>query len=138
MNATPRRRSIGPVLITALAYIVIGIVTAYSANSAGSTQSRNVWRLAGWLLSLVAFASHVGYERLRLGESARRAAGDVAFAVALAAFVLAAVGPVRSHWGGADFGRAALALGLWPLLTGGPAFLAALIVGAVLRPQARE
>jgi hypothetical protein len=137
----PGRRNqwIRPMLLVAIVYAVVGIVTAALAGAAPSPQMRTVWRLAAWLLSLVAFASHIAYERFRLRSGVRATATHVAAAVALGAFLLAAAGPVRSHWGAADFWRVSvLSLPLWPILTGAPAFLAALVAGAVLRRLGRR
>ena len=76
----------------------------------------------------------VALEQVRLRSDVRRAAVHVGAAVALGAFALAAAGPVRSHWGTANFWRVSLlSLALWPILTGVPAFLAALVGGAMLR-----
>jgi hypothetical protein len=120
--------------VVAIVYAVVGLVTAALAGAATSTQMRTAWRLAGWLLSLAAFISHVVYDQIRLRSAVRAGAAHVAAAVALGAFALAAAGPVRSHWGAADFWRASLlSLPLWPIITGVPAFLAALVAGAVLK-----
>lgn len=48
-------------------------------------------------------------------------------------YAVIGVGPVRSHWSADDFWRTAvLSLPLWPVLTGIPAFLAALLGGSIL------
>jgi hypothetical protein len=99
----------------------------------------NLWRFAGWALSFVVFAVHLIYERRRRSKSPATAAWHVAVAVGVGAFVLAIVGPVRSHWGTDDFGRAALlSLLLWPVVTGVPAFLVALIAGSGLGRVPRQ
>jgi len=126
-------------LLVAVAYPVIGIVTAELSSVASSPRMSTVWRLSAWVLSLIAFVSHVLYEQFRLRSGVRAGATHVAMAVALGAFLLAAAGPVRSHWGAADFWRVSvLSLPLWPILTGVPAFLAALVAGAVLRRLGRR
>jgi hypothetical protein len=94
---------------------------------------RDTWRLAAWLLSLTVFASHMTYERSRADWTALRLARRAAAAVAVGAFVLAVVGPARSYWGTDRFWRVTVfSLVLWPVLTGVPAFLAALVAGSVL------
>ena len=121
------------VLLVASLYVVVGIVTAALARSASTVQVRDVWRLVAWLFSLVVFAGHVVYERVRAGNPSKRAAMQAAGAVALAAFVLAVVGPVRSHWDSTDFRRVTvLSVALWPILTGVPAFLVALAGASIL------
>lgn len=134
MQLTARNRWIRPVLLVAVIYATVGIVTASLARSAPSPEARTLWRLVAWLLSVLAFAGHLVYEQVRLRAAVRIAAAHAAAAVALAAFMLAAVGPVRSHWGAADFWRAAaLSLPLWPILTGVVAFLVAFLAGSILR-----
>lgn len=121
-------------LAAAVVYAVVGIVTATFAGTATSPQLRTVWRLAAWILSLAAFSGHIAFEQMHLRSAVRPTAAHVAAAVALGAFVLAAAGPVRGHWGAADFWRASLlSLPLWPVITGVPAYLVALVAAAVLK-----
>jgi hypothetical protein len=107
---------------------VAGVVTGELAKT--STTMGKAWRFAGWALSFLIFAVHIWYERRKRSRASVPAALHVAVAVAIGAFVLAIVGPVRSHWGAPDFTRVALlSLLLWPIVTGVPAFLVASIVG---------
>lgn len=131
-KAETGRPSLLPVVAAALAYLVIGVVTAYLAGVATSIPVRTAWRLIAWGLSLVVFVVHLLRERRRAPGTAFTAALRSAAGVALGAFAVAAAGPMRAHWGQADQWRAALALVLWPLLTGVPAFLAALAGGALI------
>ena len=127
------------VVLAALAYVVIGVATADFAGGAATSQMRTAWRLAGWLLSLAVFLVHLGYEHVRTRNSNARGALRTASAVAIAALVLALVGPVRSHWTASDFGRAViLSVVLWPIVTGVPAFLVSLLGGMVLRRYAHR
>ena len=131
---TTARHTLRPYLIlVGLLYTVVGFGTGEMARTTPSVRAGNAWRLAGWVLSFVVFAAHLVYERRRRSKPTTTAAWHVAVAVGVGAFVLAIVGPVRSHWGAADFGRAALlSLLLWPIVTGVPAFLVALLAGSVL------
>jgi hypothetical protein len=107
------------------------VLTAALAQAARSADARIGWRLAAWLSSLAMFVSHVAYERVRLGRTTPTAAKRSAAAVALGAAILALAGPVRSHWGSAESLRVSiLALVLWPIITGVPAFLVALAAAA--------
>jgi hypothetical protein len=125
-------------LAVATTYVVVGLVTAELAGSASTVQMRNGWRMAAWLLSAVIFVGNLIYDHVRLRSGARDSAVHVATAVALATFVLAAVGPVRSHWGTPGIGRVALlSLPLWPVLAGAPAFLIALLAKSILRRLTR-
>ena len=110
-------------------YAFVGIVFAVPADHV------KVWRLAAWVVSAIAYAAHICYERFRLRNSARSAAFHVASAVALGAFGLAlganihslAIGSTNEHTH-----LLLLALGLWPVITALPAFLVALGVSWVL------
>ena len=128
-----RVKGAGRILFVAISYALVGVVTAELSGHAQSPQLRTAWRLAAWVLSLIIFVSHLSYERLRVGNTTTVAALRTAVAAALGAFALAAVGPVRSHWGAADIWRTVvLSLVTWPVLTGIPAFLVALLGGSVL------
>jgi hypothetical protein len=108
-------------------------VTGELAQSAASPQWSNLWRLSAWPLSLLVFVCHFGFERLTLSHPTLPAARNVAIAAGLGGLFLALVGPVRTHWGEADFGRATvLSVVLWPLLTGIPAFLLGWVSGWVV------
>ncbi len=120
--------------LVGLAYPLVGVLTGELAGSAQSTQGRNVWRLVGWGLSLGVFVAHLLYERLRRQELPRCASLRAATAVALGAFVLALVGPVRNYWGTERFaGVAVLSLVLWPIITGLPALVVAWLVSPWIR-----
>ena len=119
-------------LAAVLAYTVSGFATAALAGAAGSPQLRSFWRLAGWLLPLVTFAIHIWYDRLRLGNLTTKVASHAATAVAVAAFVLAAGGPVAHHWGERGSRLVWLSLVMWPTLLGIPAFVAALVAASIL------
>lgn len=120
------------VLSFTLAYVVIGLGTANLAGAAATAQGRTRWRLAGWVLSLAVFLGQIAFERIRRSEATRIVARDASLAVAVAAFLLALLGPVRTHWSAADVTRATLfSLVLWPIATGIPAYLAAWAVAAV-------
>lgn len=121
-----------PLLMAAVAYLLIGAGTAALAGMTSSPAGVKGWRLAAWLLSLGVVARHFTSER-RHGQRALNVAARVALGVALGALLLAAFGPVRTHWGEPSrFEVAALSLVASPLLTGLPAFLVALIGGRVL------
>lgn len=122
----------GVVLLAGAAYVLVGTVTAILAGMAPSSAGVKGWRFAAWLLSLVVFAVHFAIERDR---DARRVsvAARVALAVAIGAFGVAALGPMRMHWGEpARLKLAMLSLVAWPVVTGVPAFVVALLGGTVL------
>lgn len=127
-----RRLRVSTLLLASTAYVVVGIGTAMLAGTASSLGGVKGWRATAWLLSLVVFLVHLAVERRR-AEGRRSVAAHVALAVALGAFGVAALGPLRAHWAEpARFRLALLSIVAWPLLTGVPAFFAAFVMGALL------
>jgi xanthine/uracil permease len=119
-------------LMAGVAYFLVGMGTAMLAGMASSSGAVKGWRLAAWLLSLGVFCVHFAIER-RGDRRALAVAARVALAVAIGALLVAAFGPVRTHWGEPSrLKLAVLSLVAWPLLTGLPAFLVALIGSRVL------
>jgi hypothetical protein len=127
-------------VIVALVYPVVGVTFAALANPSASNEMRITWRLAAWLVSAAAFAAHLGYEHFRLQSSPLRAALHVSMAVALGAFALAVWVNVHAHWGasGHQSPFAPLALVVFPVVTGAPAFVVALVALAVLTRARRR
>ena len=120
------------VVLLGVVYASVGIIFAIPAGPV------KVWRLAAWVVSALAYAAHIGYERFRLRNSPRSGALHVALAVALGAFGLAVSANIHSlRPGSANEHRRLLllALGLWPVITALPAFLFALAAGWVLAPS---
>lgn len=110
-------------IIIGFLYAFVGIVFALPESHA------KVWRLAAWVVSAVAYAAHICYERFRLRNLPPVAALHVALAVALGAFGLAVGANIHSlsvGTSGQHRRLLKLALGLWPVITALPAFLVAL------------
>ena len=89
------------------------------------------------MVSAVAYAAHIGYEHFRIRSSPRSTALHVAFGAAVGAFGLAVAAIVHSLLTGTGTGTGNLrllriALLIWPLITGVPAFVVALVLSAVL------
>lgn len=116
------RRWLGVAAGVAVVYPVVGI--AFAAVSASSAAMKLPGRWAAWLACAAAFAAHLAYEHFKLCSAPLRAALHTGLAVAAGAFLLAVW--VTSH------SFAPLALVLFPLITGVPAFLGALAVVALL------
>ena len=92
-------------------------------------------RLAAWVASALVYVVHLTYEHFRLERTAAATAINVGLAVAIGGFLLAVAAAthaamVSDH---APFRRFLIALIAWPLITGVPAFLAALVIAGALR-----
>ena len=127
------KRWVPAALVAAVAYFVVGYGSA-AFDPSVPERARFAWRLGAWTVSAVVFALHIGYERFRLYNSARALALHTAAAVALGGFLIAIAAAVHAttvaeH---SPYSQYLLALVLWPIITGVPAFFVALVVGAVL------
>jgi len=132
MSSRLTRRSAVIILLAGAAYLVFGAGTAPLAEMLFPSAGAKVWRLAAWLLSLVVFGVHLSIERNR-PASRWTVALRVALGVAVGALAVAALGPMRAHWGEPHRAKlAALSLVAWPLVTGVPAFCVALIADYLL------
>jgi|SRR5689334_5765740 len=132
MSSRLPQRSVAIILLAGAAYVVFGAGTVPLAEMLFPSAGAKVWRLAAWLLSLVVFGVHLSIERNR--PAARwTVALRVALGVAVGAFAVAALGPMRAHWGEPARAKlAALSLVAWPLVTGVPAFCVARIADYLL------
>ena len=115
-------------------YFIVGVVFGELARWAGSEQGQLGWRLTAWVVSAFVFAAHIAHEHFRLRTRATVLALHAALAAALGAFLLAAAATLHavrltSH---APLWLYLLALVLWPLMTGVPAFVAAFVGAKVL------
>ena len=127
MSTERSQRWVLAALLVGVVYVIIGRVFAVPADHA------RAWRLAAWVASGIAYAAHIGYERLTLRSSTRVAAVHVAVAVAIGAGGLALAGLIHSLSAGSELRPAwLLALVLWPAITAVPALLVALVAGAAL------
>ena len=117
-------------LLVALVYPAVGIGFAFLDSSAGPSRVR-FWRLAAWVVSAIVFVAHLVYEQRR-NSSPLRPALHVSIAVALGAFFLAVWVLVHGRVTNApQSALAPLALVLFPLLTGLPAFAIALVAAGL-------
>ena len=136
MNETARLKWFWVVLLVAVLYLVAGLVSAALARNAGSAQAREVWRLAAWVISAVAFAAHIWYEHVGLRSTPRITAFHAALAVGLAGFGLAVSASLHGRATSHPF--PATALLIWPVLTAVPAFVVALVAAVVLTRARRN
>ena len=113
-------------ILVAAIYAVVGILSGAFAREATSNQGRVAWRLAAFVVSGIAFASHIAYEHFRSRTPPAVTAWHTALAVALGAFALAVAANVHEQFFASS--HRGLLIGMlvvWPVLTGVPAFLVA-------------
>src|SRR5689334_9242048 len=114
-------RGLWTVILFGLVYLLVGVAFP---NPSVSNKTQFTWRLAAWLTCAVAFAIHIWLEHFRLRNSPRRTALHASLAVALGAFGLAAAANIHALGTGTGNQRLLhLALVLWPIVTGVPAFV---------------
>jgi len=119
------------IILFAAIYLVVGVAFP---NPSAADKNQFLWRLAAWLICAGAFTIHIGLEQFRYQRPPLRTASHVSVSVALGALGLAVAANVHALNAGTGNRRLlALALVLWPLITVVPAFVAALVIAALLR-----
>lgn len=138
MSASGNYQWLRAVVPFGMVYLVVGVAFP---NPSAANEMQFIWRLAAWLTCAVAFAMHIGLEHVRLRNSPRSTALHAAVSVALGAFALAAAANIHALTTGTGNRRLlALALVIWPMMTGVPAFVVALTAAtglARVRPNAK-
>jgi len=133
MAQSDHQRWLRAVVLLGAVYFVIAIVFGEFANRAASNSMRETWNRLAFLASGIAFAAHIGYEHFRLGNSTRMTASHASMAVAVGAFALALKANIHDLGSASGYRpRMLIALAIWPLLTGVPAFIVALVAAAGL------
>ncbi len=136
VNASRKYQSLLAVILFAMVYFVVGVAFP---NPPATNKMQFIWRLAAWLICAVAFAIHIGLEYFRFRNLPGKTALHVAMAVALGAIGLAAAANIHSLSAGTGNRRLlVLALVLWPLITGLPAFVVAFVAASVLAAGLRR
>jgi hypothetical protein len=133
MDNSGRQRWLSTAILVGVIYLAVGITSVILAGAAASNQMRLIWRWSAFIISAVAFASHIAYEHFRLRSRARPTAWHTAVAVAVGAFALALTANIHDLGSASSYRpRMLIALVAWPLLTAVPAFIVALVVAAGL------
>jgi uncharacterized protein (DUF486 family) len=134
MNTSNRKQWIRVVLLLGALYFIVNFASSRLGAWPVTSSMAKTWNRLGFLISAVAFVLHIGYEHFRLNNPPRTTASHTAFAVALGAFGLAVAANLHGYLVSSTNQRSlAFALVAWPMLTGLPAFLIALICTSVLR-----
>jgi len=128
MNAVVRQSWFFRALLVGALYAAIGVAFAVPTNHVP------MWRLAAWLAGAAVYAAHIAYEKIKLRSSLWSTAMHVAVAASIGGFALALAATVHSMLVPPTYHRSRflLALVVWPIVTGVPAFLVAVVAGAVL------
>lgn len=130
MNASGKNQWLGAVILFGVVYLVVGVAFP---NPSAANKLQFFWRLGAWLTCAFAFAIHLALERFRFRNSPLRTALHASASVSLGAFGLAVAANIHALRAGTGNQRLlALALVLWPIIAGVPAFIVALIAAAVL------
>lgn len=134
-QATRRERAFVVFVVGAI-YLAAGHVFGALAGAAGTAQLRITWRLTAWMVSAIAFGTHIAYGHARARLSLSGTAFHAALAVALGAFGLALaafVHGVRVH-----HRFPVTMLVVWPVATAIPAFVVALTAAFLLARAPRR
>ena len=118
------------VILFGVVYAVVGIAFP---NPSASNKMQFMWRLGAWLICALAFAIHIGLEHFRYRNSPQRTAVHAAASVSLGALALAVAANIHALRTGSGNQRLlTLALVIWPIITGVPAFIVALVTAVLL------
>jgi hypothetical protein len=112
-------------------YLAVGIAFGQFAGWAASPQMQFFWRLSAYIVSALVFAVHIAYEHSRLRNKILTTAWHTSLAAALGGFGLALAANIHDLASAAGYRpKMLIALIAWPLLTGTPAFVLALVAAA--------
>lgn len=125
-----------PVLLAAAAYLVSGLVLAALANRGGPGPVQRAWRLAAWLVSVAIYATQIRDSHARLKSPPATNALDAALAAALGAFGFAVAAWLHDRTLPGP-NRIRIALIVWPVMTGIPAFVVAWFAATLLARSRR-
>ena len=125
-----RRKSwFGIAVLVGVLYGAVGVILALPSDHA------RLWRLAAWAISGTIYCLQIGYEHFKLRNRFLATSFHVAVAAAIGGCALAVAAVIHSLLILPPYPRSRLyvALVAWPLLTGIPAFLVALVATGLLR-----
>lgn len=129
MDGSDRRSWIRAAIICGAVYFLVGFIFSEFDLWAGSNYLKALSNPLAFLISGSAFAIHIGYEHFRLHNTPRVTAWHTAIAVALSAFALALKANIHDLGSAIGYrSKMLIALPAWPILTGVPAFIVALLV----------
>ena len=125
-------------LLVGAVYFVVGFSFAKFNTWAATDQTRIAWNRLAFLISALVFVVHIGYEHFQLRHPAKVTAWHASLAAAIGGFLLAVSANIHELGSASGFRpRLLTALVLWPLITGVPAFIVALVVTMILSLKRR-
>ena len=128
-------------MLVGAVYLAVGLSFGALAGAAASPQTQFFWRLSAFIVSAVVLAAHIAHEQLALRNTARPTAWHASVAAACGGFGLALAANIHDLGSASGYRpRMLIALVAWPLLTGVPAFVVALVVATgvrLFRPRPR-
>ena len=135
MSASGKYQWLLTVIVFGVVYLVVGVAFP---NPSAANKMQFVWRLGAWLICAVAFAIHIRLEHFRFRNSPLRTALHVASSVAVGGFGVAAAANIHAlRVGTGNQCLLGVALVIWPVITGVPAFIVAYLINLALRFLAR-
>jgi uncharacterized membrane protein len=133
MNSSSQSVWARMVILIGAIYFVVGYVFAKFAGMVAFNQSRLTWNRLAFIVCAVAFAFHIAYEHYRVRSTAKITAWHTGLAAALGGLMLAVAANIHDLGSASGYrSRLLIALVVWPLLTGVPAFILALLTAAGL------
>jgi len=115
-------------IVVGVVYFLVGWLFALPTTNAIA------WRYAFWAVSAIVYLAQIGYEHFVRRSSPRLLAWHAGLASAIGGFGLAVAGLVHDLLTrGTVRPLFFVALAAWPLLTGTPALVGALLAGVALR-----
>lgn len=131
MDDSGRAPWIRNAILAGVLYVAAGLLLPLLAGA--SVQMLRFWRWSAFVVSGVVLAAHVAHEHFRLHNSTRTTAWHAAVGAALGGFGFALAGNIHELGLASGYRpKMLIALVTWPLLTGVPAFLVALVIAALL------
>ena len=134
MKNTDGPRWYNAAIVVGVGYFFFTVTTGALAAMAQTGRGLFLWRVSAFVFCGLVFLAHMTYEHFRIHSSPKATAVHTALAVAFGALTLAASANMNDLFSESGYRwRMLLALLLWPILTGVPAFIAAYILAISLR-----
>ena len=133
------KRWLGMAIVVGLVYCAAAVISSMLAAAAASDQMRFFWRLSAFIISGVVLLVHIAHEHYRLRNSTLPTTWHVTLAAAFGGLALALAANIHDLFSPEGYRlRMLIALIAWPILTGLPAAIVAMLVAAGLSLKRRN